>query len=132
MCPDWAPTAFLIAAPSQSRVDRVDSDGPEEAVTATLSDRSPDCIRRVCRVTNFSPFSLSALSGRINAVQFQSLSSAFPGQSQAFTEFSPNTPTLKKHTHTYAHTKKPAHLSNHPFILYLCSCNFNRSLSNTL
>ena len=83
-------------------------------------------MKRVCRVPvpNFSPFSLSALSTGINAVQFHSLNSAFPGQSQAFTEFSPYTPNSggkKKNTHT----KAPPHLSNHPFILYLCSCNLN-------
>lgn len=133
MCHDWTPAESLIVARSQSRIDRETSDRRQNhqyymAVTATLSDWSLDCIRRVCRVPvpNFRPFSLSALSAGINAVQFHSLNSAFPGQSQAFTEFSPYTPNSKKKKKT----PKPPHPSNHPFILYLCSCNLNWAFSN--
>lgn len=74
-------------------------------------------------VPNLSPFSLSALSGRINSAQFHSLNSAFPGQSQAFAEISPHTLNTRL-------TPTPPRLSNHPFILYLRCCNFNRAFPN--
>lgn len=129
MCHDWTPAEFLIGVLSRSRIEGETSDRRAESlspVRATLSDWSPDCMKRVCRVPvpNFSPFSLSALSTGINAVQFHSLNSAFPGQSQAFTEFSPYTPNSGERKKK-KHTPKPPHLSNHPFILYLCSCNLN-------
>lgn len=79
------------------------------------TDWSLDCIRRVCRGPNFSPFNLSALSAGINAVQFHSLNSAFPGQSHAFTEFRPNTPNSKKNLKA----PLPINPSFHPLFMLL-------------
>lgn len=68
-------------------------------------------------------FGLSALSGRINSAQFHSLNSAFPGQSQAFTEFSAHT----LNTRTKAPPPpKPVKPPFHPLFTLL---QFQQSLS---
>lgn len=110
-------TALLIAAVNQYRADREMSERQKR-------QRLQRHQTGVWIVPNFSPFSLSALSGRINSAQFHSLNSAFPGQSQAFTEFSPHTLNTPNPPHP------PTRLSNHPFILYLRCCNFNRAVPN--
>lgn len=111
MFPDWTLRVLLIAALNQYRADRELSEWREEAVTSAGS---------AWTVPNFRPFSLSALSGGINSEQFHSLNSAFPGQSQAFTEFSPHTLNARtKGPYTYqtplSSTIYAAAISTDPF-----------------
>lgn len=54
-------------------------------------------------------------------MQFHSLNSAFPGQSQAFTEFSPYTPDSKKKKLTPTLPPPPIKLPFHPLFMWLQS-----------
>lgn len=137
MCQDWTPAESLITALKQSRIDRETSDRPGIINTVRLLlqhhhgtnpglYKGENCAEPGAKKTFFAHLACQHFQAGINAVKFHSLNSAFPGQSQAFTECSPYTSSRKNTPKPPA----PPLPSDHPFILYLGLSNLNWAFLN--